>query len=262
MTRSPAPVLKTNRLAVAYGGLRAVRNVSLTVQQGQVVGLIGPNGAGKTTFLDAVTGYVRSKGTVELNGTDISGWRPHKRTRAGVSRSWQSVELFDQLSGLDNLRVARDASHRGSAGRGREEDAGLTRILDLLDIGDVADQMPGDLPNGKRKLLGVARALASGPALLCMDEPAAGLDSTESAALGKRLRGLVTDQMSILLIEHDMNLIFSVCDWVYVLVFGSLIAEGPPAEIRKNEQVISAYIGGQRPRSEEAPVFDGREEGS
>jgi branched-chain amino acid transport system ATP-binding protein len=234
---------------VTYGGLHAVRDVSVTIRAGQVVGLIGPNGAGKTTFLDAVTGYVRSKGTVELKGRDISAWRPHRRARAGLSRSWQSIELFDQLTALDNLRVARDSVRGQMLRKDRQDDNGLVQILDLLGIADAAGHLPGDLPNGKRKLLGVARALASEPTLLCMDEPAAGLDSSESATLGSRLRSLVTEDMSILLIEHDMNLIFSVCDWVYVLVFGSVVAEGPPAEIRQNEQVIAAYIG-QRTRRE------------
>jgi branched-chain amino acid transport system ATP-binding protein len=240
---SVTPVLETGQLSVTYGGLRAVRDVSVTVRPGQVVGLIGPNGAGKTTFLDAVTGYVRSKGTVELKGRDVSAWRSHRRARAGLARSWQSIELFDQLTALDNLRVARDSVRRKMLTKDRLDDDGLVQILDLLGIADAAGQLPGDLPNGKRKLLGVARALASEPALLCMDEPAAGLDSSESVTLGSRLRSLVTQDMSILLIEHDMNLVFSVCDWVYVLVFGSVVAEGPPAEIRKNEQVIAAYIG-------------------
>lgn len=170
--------------------------------------------------------------------------RPGGRTGAlGLARSWQSIELFDQLTALDNLRVARDSVRRKMLTKDRLDDDGLVQILDLLGIADAAGQLPGDLPNGKRKLLGVARALASEPALLCMDEPAAGLDSSESVTLGSRLRSLVTEDMSILLIEHDMNLVFSVCDWVYVLVFGSVVAEGPPAEIRKNEQVIAAYIG-------------------
>jgi branched-chain amino acid transport system ATP-binding protein len=237
------PVLETAQLSVTYGGLHAVRDVSVTVRPGQIVGLIGPNGAGKTTFLDAVTGYVRSKGTVELRGRDVSAWRAHRRARAGLSRSWQSIELFDQLTALDNLRVARDSGRRNVLTKDRRGDNELVGILDLLGIADAAGQLPGDLPNGKRKLLGVARALASKPTLLCMDEPAAGLDSSESVTLGSRLRSLVTENMSILLIEHDMNLVFSVCDWVYVLVFGSVVAEGPPAEIRQNEQVIAAYIG-------------------
>jgi branched-chain amino acid transport system ATP-binding protein len=236
-------VLETSQLSVTYGGLHAVRDVSVAIRAGQVVGLIGPNGAGKTTFLDAITGYVRSKGTVELKGRDISAWRPHRRARAGLSRSWQSIELFDQLTALDNLRAARDSVPGRMLTKGRRDDNGLVQILDLLGIADAAGQLPGDLPNGKRKLLGVARALASEPALLCMDEPAAGLDSSESATLGSRLRRLVTGDMSMLLVEHDMNLVFSVCDWVYVLVFGSVVAEGPPAEIRQNEQVIAAYIG-------------------
>lgn len=249
MPGSVTPVLETGQLSVTYGGLHAVRDVSVTIRAGQVVGLIGPNGAGKTTFLDAVTGYVSSKGTVELKGRDISAWRPHRRARAGLSRSWQSIELFDQLTALDNLRVAHDSVRGQMLTKDRRDDNRLVQILDLLGIADAAGHLPGDLPNGKRKLLGVARALASEPALLCMDEPAAGLDSSESATLGSRLRALVTEDMSILLVEHDMNLVFSVCDWVYVLVFGSVVAEGPPAEIRQNEQVIAAYIG-QRTRRE------------
>lgn len=201
MPGSVTSVLETSQLSVAYGGLHAVRDVSVAIRAGQVVGLIGPNGAGKTTFLDAITGYVRSKGTVELKGRDISSWRPHRRARAGLSRSWQSIELFDQLTALDNLRAARDSVRGHMLTKDRRDDNGLVQILDLLDIADAAGQLPGDLPNGKRKLLGVARALASEPALLCMDEPAAGLDSSESATLGSRLRSLVTGDMSILLVE-------------------------------------------------------------
>jgi branched-chain amino acid transport system permease protein len=225
-----APVLRVTDLSVAFGGLRAVSDVTLEVGEGELVGLIGPNGAGKTTLVDAVSGFVRCTGRVELAGADIGGLRPHERARRGLARTWQSTELFDDLEVQENLTVA---SRDGSAGR----------ALALVGMGWAARAMPAQLSMGQRKLVGVARALAARPRLLCLDEPAAGLDTRESEELGARLRGLADQGQSMLLIEHDMRLVLGICDRVVVLEFGRVIAAGTPEAVRRNPRVIAAYLG-------------------
>jgi branched-chain amino acid transport system permease protein len=225
-----APVLRVTDLSVAFGGLRAVSDVTLEVGEGELVGLIGPNGAGKTTLVDAVSGFVRCTGRVELAGADIGGLRPHERARRGLARTWQSTELFDDLEVQENLTVA---SRDGSAGR----------ALALVGMDWAARAMPAQLSMGQRKLVGVARALAARPRLLCLDEPAAGLDTRESEELGARLRGLADQGQSMLLIEHDMRLVLGICDRVVVLEFGRVIAAGTPEAVRRNPRVIAAYLG-------------------
>jgi branched-chain amino acid transport system permease protein len=225
-----APVLRVTDLSVAFGGLRAVSDVTLEVGEGELVGLIGPNGAGKTTLVDAVSGFVRCTGRVELAGADIGGLRPHERARRGLARTWQSTELFDDLEVQENLTVA---SRDGSAGR----------ALALVGMDWAARAMPAQLSMGQRKLVGVARALAARPRLLCLDEPAAGLDTRESEELGARLRGLADQGQSMLLIEHDMRLVLGICDRVVVLEFGRVIAAGTPEAVRRDPRVIAAYLG-------------------
>jgi branched-chain amino acid transport system ATP-binding protein len=218
-------------MSVRFGGVQALSQLDLEVGEGQLVGLIGPNGAGKTTFVDAVTGFVRYTGSAELDGRDLAGLPPHARARLGLSRTWQSTELFDDLSVRENVTVAsRDA--------GAAEEA-----LALVELDWAAELMPSDLSQGQRKLVGVARAIAMRPRLLCMDEPAAGLDTSESAELGRRLRRLADGGTSMLMIDHDMGLVLSICDQIVVLEFGKLIAAGPPAEVRRNQRVVEAYLG-------------------
>lgn len=252
-------LLDVRALRITYGGVVAADNVDIEVEEGKVVGLIGPNGAGKTSVIDALTGYHSpSGGKVVFDGQDITKWRAHTRARHGLARTFQSVELFDDLSVEDNLFVA---SERVGIGRalhdlflpiGRPDRTNIDWALDLCGLTDVADQPPAALPHGRRKLVGVARALASRPRLVLLDEPAAGLDTDESVVLGEHLKELPGEGVSVLLVDHDMGLVLSVCDEVYVLDFGKLIARGTPQEIRANESVIAAYLGSRHGEKQNA----------
>jgi branched-chain amino acid transport system ATP-binding protein len=232
-------LLSARGISVSFGGVHAVIDVDLDVQPGQLVGLIGPNGAGKTTFIDAITGFVPHLGTVSLDGDDVTDAPPHVRARRGLARTWQAVELFDDLSVRENLTVAARHPSIGATikelfGRPATRNAAVDDALDLLSLGDLADTSPSELSQGQRKLVAVARAIAAGPKLLCLDEPAAGLDAAESADLGHRLRQVVDGGTPILLIDHDMGLVLGICDQLVVLEFGRVIARGTPAEIRQN----------------------------
>jgi branched-chain amino acid transport system ATP-binding protein len=245
------PVLEADKLRVQYGNVVAVNDVSFEVVRGAVTGLIGPNGAGKTTLIDALTGYVRAtSGTIRFEGEAITGGRPHRLARRGLIRTFQSVELFNDLTVEENLMVASQPPGLLSAlGRvfiptSREREAAVSWAMSVTDLGDVAGRHPTEFSHGQRKLVGVGRALACRPSLLLLDEPAAGLDTDETLALGRRLRTLPDHGVSVLLIDHDMGLVLSVCDRVMMLDFGNLIAQGTPAKIRANPAVIEAYLGG------------------
>jgi branched-chain amino acid transport system ATP-binding protein len=212
------------------------------------VGLIGPNGAGKTTFVDAAGGFTASSGKVILCGEDISGLAPHRRARLGMTRTWQGADLFDDLTVRENLRVAvggggwRLILHEALTGRigNREQiDAALAKV----GLEDAAERNADELTQGQRKLVGVARALVGNPRIVCLDEPAAGLDTTESRHLGERLRSVVDSGVAMLLVDHDMGLVLSVCDHIVVLDFGDVIARGTPQEIRRDHAVMKAYLG-------------------
>jgi branched-chain amino acid transport system ATP-binding protein len=254
------PVLKATDVSVSFGGVHAVVGVDLEVGPGRLVGLIGPNGAGKTTFIDAITGFVRCTGHVELDGEDLSRLPPHARARRGLSRTWQSIELFDDLTVRENLLVA---SHRPSVWRTLKEtvtvpDSGSEEIastLELLGLGAVVDELPSELSQGQRKLVGIARALVASPRLVCLDEPAAGLDTRESEELGRRLRRLVDAGQTMLLVDHDMGLVLGISDEVVVLEFGRVIARGGGDAIRRDQRVIAAYLGSAA--SELAPGPEG-----
>ncbi len=241
-------VLSTHCISVSFGGVHAVIDVDLDVEPGQLVGLIGPNGAGKTTFIDAVTGFVPHRGRVELDGIDISELPPHARARHGLARTWQSIELFDDLTVRENLTVA---AHQPSAlttlkelfARPVTRSRAVDEALDVFGLADLAEAIPTELTQGQRKLVAVARALAAGPKLLCLDEPAAGLDAQESVAFGRHLREIVDRGTPILLVDHDMGLVLGISDRVVVLEFGHVIARGTPREVREDPNVVTAYLG-------------------
>ena len=258
-------VLATTGLSVRFGGVRAVDEADVEVEEGQLVGLIGPNGAGKTTFVDAITGFVRYTGRAELDGRDLVGMPPHARARRGLARTWQSTELFDDLTVRENLMVAAErpswlALAAELVGRPAGDDAATDEALELLAIGSLADAMPGELTQGQRKLVGVARAIAMRPRLLCLDEPAAGLDTHESEELGRRLRQIADGGTATLLIDHDMGLVLTICDRIVVLEFGKVIAAGTPDEVRRDPLVVKAYLGGAA-SAETAAAVEGRNTG-
>jgi len=250
-------VLAAKGISVQFGGLKAVDEVDLEVHDGKLVGLIGPNGAGKTTFIDAISGFVPYRGRVQLDGQGLDGLSATARARRGLARTWQSIELFDDLTVAENLAVA---SHRPSTWATVKEvlsrpvgstDA-VEQALTLLGLEARVNEMPSDLSQGQRKLVGVARALAAQPRLVCLDEPAAGLDSRESEDLGRRLKEVARAGQAMLLVDHDMGLVLGISDHVVVLEFGKVIAHGPPEVVRRDHRVIEAYLGSAAAELEEA----------
>jgi branched-chain amino acid transport system ATP-binding protein len=221
--------LTAQQVSVSFGGVHALVDVDLEVTEGKLIGLIGPNGAGKTTFIDAITGFVRSRGRVELDGRDLSRLAPHERARSGLARTWQATELFDDLTVGENVAVAARSP----------EDAQRA----LAGLEPIVDKLPEQISQGERKLVGVARALAAAPRVVCLDEPAAGLDTAESDQLGRSLRQVVDSGTGMLLVDHDMSLVLSVCDWIVVLEFGKVIATGTPDDVRRDRRVVEAYLG-------------------
>ncbi|MEX1008264.1 MAG: ATP-binding cassette domain-containing protein [Acidimicrobiia bacterium] len=250
--------LDVHEVSVRFGGVQAVIDVSVALRPGEVVGLIGPNGAGKTTLIDAITGFANARGRVELDGRDVSRWSARRRARAGLGRSFQSLELFESMTVYENLRAASDrrdplAYLIGLVHPG-DDALSPTALAAIREFGleDDLDRRPDELPYGRRRLVAIARAVAAGPSVLLLDEPAAGLGDRETAELGRLVRHLADEWgLAVLMVEHDVALVLRVCDRVTVLDEGRNLASGAPAEIRHDPRVVAAYLG--EPVTEPAP---------
>jgi branched-chain amino acid transport system ATP-binding protein len=236
-------LLSTEDVVVRFGGLRALSDANIDVDTSAVTGLIGPNGAGKTTCFNVITGLQEpSSGRVIFDGVDITTKTPHRRARLGIARTFQKLEAFSSLSARENVLVA--AEQRRAWDRSRFNPGAVAdELLDRVGISDLADFMVGTLPTGTARLVELARALATKPRLLLLDEPSSGLNDEETEAMASLLRDFVADGLTVLLVEHDMSFVMGTCETIYVLDFGVVIATGTPSEIRDNPMVQSAYLG-------------------
>jgi sulfate-transporting ATPase len=248
----PARTLTLEGLTVRYGAVTAVDDVGFRLEPGRVTGLIGPNGAGKTSLIDALSGFTGASGRVLLDDEDVSKWSPTRRARAGIARSFQSLELFEDSTVFENISVAADPQDFRSYLRDLVWPINppfppeVVRAIKEFQLDEDLHRDVNDLSYGKRRLLAIARAVAMHPSVLLLDEPAAGLSSAESAELGTVVRRLADEWgMAILVVEHDMNFVMEVCDDVVVLDFGRLIAAGPPDAVRSDPSVIAAYLGNE-----------------
>lgn len=249
-------VLKANNISIEFGGLKAVENFTIEIKQGELVGLIGPNGAGKTTVFNMLTGvYIPTSGTVELRGQDVTKLDPHNRVKIGISRTFQNIRLFKRMSVLENVKLSSNVHMNYSIFDGifktkkyfEQEDKATKEALEILEVlglTEYVEEQAQNLPYGKQRKLEIARALASHPAILCLDEPAAGMNPIETEELMETIK-IVREKFNtaVLLIEHDMKLVMGICEWIKVISFGKEIATGTPDEIKNNKEVIAAYLG-------------------
>ncbi|HEY9314847.1 branched-chain amino acid ABC transporter permease/ATP-binding protein [Williamsia sp.] len=236
-------LLSCKGIGVRYGGVIALDDISVDVYDGEIVGLIGPNGAGKTTFIDAISGFTNATGSVFAEGECVDGQRPYQRSRNGLGRTFQGIELYDDLSVRENVSVGTTAARHRGPDRPPLDDAGLDALFEILHLGAVVDRPVRELSQGQRQLVSVARALAGRPRVILLDEPAAGLDSTESMWLGNRLRAIRDSGLTIVMVDHDMELVLEVCDRIVVLDLGKVIAIGTPEQVRTDPRVAKAYLG-------------------
>ena len=250
------PVLDVRNLGIDFGGLTAVDSFNITIGPTEIAGLIGPNGAGKTTIFNLLTGvYQPTRGSVLVNGIDIKGMPVHKVNKLGIARTFQNIRLFSEMTALDNVKVGMHneikcsfiASLLRLPSFYRAEAAANMKAMELLDfmgLTDVADQKAGSLPYGVQRRLEIVRALATNPSIILLDEPAAGMNPSETAELMHQIRRIRdTFHIAIFLIEHDMNLVMNVCETIAVVNYGKIICKGTPEQVRQNPAVIEAYLG-------------------
>ena len=237
-------LLEVRGANVRFGGHVAVRDVDLDVDSGHITGLIGPNGAGKTTTFNVITGLQEPvSGSVVLDGEDITGAKAHVRARKGIARTFQRLEVFGSLSARDNLLTAAEIRRSWSRDRSFDPRAEVERLLDRVGIRAVANERVDAMPTGLARLVELGRALATRPRVLLLDEPASGLDESESDSFAALLLELADEGMAILLVEHDVQLVMQVCDLIHVLDFGAILAVGTPEEIQQDQSVLDAYLG-------------------
>lgn len=236
-------MLTVEQVSVVFGGLLALDRVDLDVEAGRITGLIGPNGAGKTTLFNVVCGLQpTTTGRVWLDGVDITRAKPHRRARRGLARTFQRLEVFGSLTVRENLLVAAEIK-QGWTRDSSDPRTVAERLLERVGLQDVADRGVDTLPTGLARLVELARALASGPRVLLLDEPSSGLSDGETGSLGDLLVDLAAEGLGVLLVEHDMGLVMRVCERIHVLDFGQVIAVGTPAEVRSDPDVQAAYLG-------------------
>ena len=239
------PALEVTDVTVNFGGTRALDEVSVTVEPGQVTGLIGPNGAGKTTLFNVVTGLLnQSRGRVVLHDQDVTDLAPSRRARLGLARTFQRLELFTSLTVRDNIKVAGDIRNSWSRRNRIDVSKETDRIIDLTGLSDISDRDVADIPTGRARVVEVARALMTQPSVLLLDEPAAGQTERETEEFGQLLGQLTADGLAICLVEHDMALVMRVSSDIHVLDYGKVLAVGNQEEVQNDPAVIAAYLGG------------------